>query len=55
MCVVVTIVSFLVILYSGSYMGEDPHFIRFISYLKLFTVAMLILVISDNLIGLFVG
>lgn len=55
MCVVVTLISCLVIIYSCSYMIEDPHFIRFISYLKLFTVAMLILVTADNYIQLFVG
>jgi NADH:ubiquinone oxidoreductase subunit 5 (subunit L)/multisubunit Na+/H+ antiporter MnhA subunit len=36
-------------------MIQDPHFIRFISYLKLFTVAMLVLVTADNMIQLFVG
>jgi formate hydrogenlyase subunit 3/multisubunit Na+/H+ antiporter MnhD subunit len=55
MCVVVTLISCLVIIYSCSYMIEDPHFIRFISYLKLFTVAMLVLVTADNYIQLFVG
>lgn len=55
MCVVVTLISFLVIVYSCSYMIEDPHFIRFISYLKLFTVAMLTLITADNYIQLFVG
>lgn len=55
MCVVVTFISSLVIIYSCSYMITDPHFIRFISYLKLFTVAMLILVTADNYIQLFVG
>lgn len=55
MCVVVSLVSCLVIIYSCSYMIQDPHFIRFVSYLKLFTVAMLILVTADNFIQLFVG
>jgi NADH:ubiquinone oxidoreductase subunit 5 (subunit L)/multisubunit Na+/H+ antiporter MnhA subunit len=55
MCVVVTLVSCLVIIFSCSYMIQDPHFIRFLSYLKLFTVAMLILVTADNFIQLFVG
>jgi proton-translocating NADH-quinone oxidoreductase chain L len=55
MCLVVTLVSSLVIIFSCSYMIEDPHFIRFLSYLKLFTVAMLILVTADNFIQLFVG
>jgi NADH:ubiquinone oxidoreductase subunit 5 (subunit L)/multisubunit Na+/H+ antiporter MnhA subunit len=55
MCLVVTLVSCLVVLFSFSYMIQDPHFIRFISYLKLFTVAMLVLVTADNMIQLFVG
>jgi NADH:ubiquinone oxidoreductase subunit 5 (subunit L)/multisubunit Na+/H+ antiporter MnhA subunit len=55
MCFVVTFISCLVIIYSCSYMISDPHFIRFISYLKLFTVAMLILVTADNYVQLFVG
>lgn len=55
MCVVVCLISCLVIIYSCSYMIEDPHFIRFISYLKLFTVAMLVLVTADNYVQLFVG
>jgi NADH:ubiquinone oxidoreductase subunit 5 (subunit L)/multisubunit Na+/H+ antiporter MnhA subunit len=55
MGVVVTLISCLVIIYSCSYMIEDPHFVRFMSYLKLFTVAMLVLVTADNYIQLFVG
>lgn len=55
MCLVVTLVSSLVVIFSCSYMISDPHFIRFLCYLKLFTVAMLILVTADNYIQLFVG
>lgn len=55
MCVVVSLVSCLVVIYSCSYMITDPHFLRFISYLKLFTVAMLVLVTADNYVQLFVG
>jgi Proton-conducting membrane transporter/NADH-Ubiquinone oxidoreductase (complex I), chain 5 N-terminus/LAGLIDADG endonuclease len=55
MITVVTLISCLVVVYSCSYMIEDPHFVRFISYLKLFTVAMLVLVTADNYIQLFVG
>jgi NADH:ubiquinone oxidoreductase subunit 5 (subunit L)/multisubunit Na+/H+ antiporter MnhA subunit len=36
-------------------MIQDPHFIRFISYLKLFTVAVVGIVTADNMIQLFVG
>ena len=55
MLVVVTLVSSLVHIYSIGYMSDDPHKQRFMSYLSLFTFAMLILVTSDNFIQLFFG
>jgi proton-translocating NADH-quinone oxidoreductase chain L len=55
MLLVVLCVSTLVHLYSTEYMGEDPHTARFISYLSLFTFFMLILVTSNNFVGLFLG
>ena len=55
MLIVVTSVSFLVHMYSVSYMSEDPHLIRFMSYLSLFTFFMLCLVTSDNFIQMFLG
>lgn len=55
MLCVVTIVSCLVHIYSISYMSADPHLIRFMSYLSLFTFFMLILVTSDNFFQLFLG
>jgi NADH:ubiquinone oxidoreductase subunit 5 (subunit L)/multisubunit Na+/H+ antiporter MnhA subunit len=55
MFVLVLTVSFIVHLYSIAYMGEDPGVSRFFSYLSFFTVFMLVLVASDNLILLFVG
>ena len=55
MCVVVTFVSSLVHIYSISYMGEDPHLPRFMSYLSVFTFFMLMLVTSDNFIQMFFG
>jgi len=36
-------------------MKTDPHFIRFISYLSLFTFFMFILVTASNFIQLFLG
>ena len=36
-------------------MSEDPHLIRFMSYLSLFTFFMTILVTSGNLIQMFLG
>ena len=55
MLVVITTISFLVHLYSTSYMSEDPHIIRFLSYISLFTFFMIILVTGDNFLQLFVG
>ena len=55
MLVVVTLVSSLVHIYSIGYMSNDPHKPRFMSYLSLFTFAMLTLVTSDNFIQLFFG
>ena len=53
MLVVVTLVSSLVHIYSIGYMSHDPHKTRFMSYLSLFTFAMLTLVTSDNFLQLF--
>lgn len=55
MLIVVLTVSTLVHLYSTEYMVEDPHLPRFMSYLSLFTFFMLLLITSDNFIGLFLG
>jgi len=55
MLVVVTTVSSLVHLYSIGYMIHDPNKPRFMSYLSLFTFAMLMLVVSDNFLQLFFG
>ncbi|MGE5545271.1 MAG: NADH-quinone oxidoreductase subunit L [Solirubrobacterales bacterium] len=55
MLVVVTWVSFMVHVYSVGYMSHDPSIPRFMSYLSLFTFAMLMLVTADNLVQLFFG
>lgn len=54
MCVV-GIVASVVHVYSIGYMSHDNGFNRFFSYLGLFVFSMLVLVSSDNLIGLFIG
>lgn len=54
MCVV-GIVASAVHVYSISYMSHDGGFNRYFSYLGLFVFSMLILVASDNFIGLFIG
>lgn len=55
MLVIVTFISTLVHLYSIEYMENDPHKTRFMSYLSLFTLFMLILITANNFIQMFVG
>ncbi len=54
MLLVVTTVGFLVHVYSVGYMHGDNGYYRFFSYLPLFVFSMLMLVLSDNLLLLFV-
>jgi NADH-quinone oxidoreductase subunit L len=54
MLVVVTLVSFLVHLFSKGYMHGDERYEDFYRWLGFFTFSMIGLVISDNLITLFV-
>lgn len=55
MVLIVTGVGFLIHVYSVGYMHEDERFARYFTYLNLFTLAMLILVMGDSLPLLFVG
>ena len=55
MTFVITFVGFLIHLYSTGYMAHDRDHARFFGYLNLFTGAMLMLVMGDNLVVLFVG
>ena len=55
MMVVVTIVSTMVHIHSIGYMEHDKSFNRFFSYLSAFVFSMMILVMSDNFAGLFIG
>ncbi|MEQ1892270.1 MAG: NADH-quinone oxidoreductase subunit L [Planctomycetota bacterium] len=55
MVLVITGVGFLIHVYATGYMHDDAGFAKFFAYLNLFVFAMLILVLSSNLLGLFVG
>ena len=55
MLVVVLSISTVVHLYSIGYMKDEKDFKRFFSYIALFTFSMVLLVISNNLIQLFIG
>ena len=54
MCVV-TSISLMVHIYSTGYMHGDASYNRFFAYISLFTFAMLLLVMSNNLLQLFIG
>lgn len=55
MICVVSGVGFLIHLFAAAYMKEDKNFGRFMAYMNLFIVAMLILVLADNLVLLYLG
>jgi NADH-quinone oxidoreductase subunit L len=51
----ITGVGTLIHVYSIGYMAHDPRRRRFFGYLNLFVAAMLMLVMSENYVGLFLG
>jgi NADH-quinone oxidoreductase subunit L len=55
MMVVVSFVSAIVHVHSMGYMSHDKGYNRYFSYLSAFVFSMMILVMSDNLLGLFIG
>ena len=55
MLVVVTLVAFLVHVFSVGYMKGDPKYGKFFAWLQMFSVSMLMLVLADNLLTLFIG
>jgi NADH-quinone oxidoreductase subunit L len=55
MVLVITVVGFLIHVYSAEYMFEDEGYSRFFAYMNLFVSAMLILVLADNLVFLYLG
>ena len=52
---IVVLVSSLVHIFSMGYMHGDPRYPRFFAYLSLFSFSMLFLVVSDNLLGIYIG
>ncbi|MFC1857751.1 hydrogen gas-evolving membrane-bound hydrogenase subunit E [Thermodesulfobacteriota bacterium] len=51
---VISFIGFFVTLYAVDYLKHHPHATRFFSFLSLFTISMLGLVLADNLIVLFI-
>jgi NAD(P)H-quinone oxidoreductase subunit 5 len=54
MLVIVTTVAFLVMIYTDGYMAHDPGYVRFYAYLSLFSSSMLGLVVSANLVQIYI-
>ncbi len=50
----VTLISFLVHLYSTGYMAGDKNYGRFFAYLGIFTFSMLGIILSDNLFAIYI-
>ena len=55
MTLVVTGVGGLIHIYAIGYMDHDQNVSRFFTYLNLFIASMLVLVLSDNFLGMYVG
>ncbi len=55
MILVISVVSFLIHLYSTSFMTGEEGYRRFFAYMNLFVGSMLTLVLADNLVLLYLG
>ena len=55
MAFTVLTVSLVVHIYSTGYMQHDPHIVRFMSYISLFTFFMLVLITAGNFVQMFAG
>nr|YP_009409940.1 NADH dehydrogenase subunit 5 [Cressa cretica]ASJ65114.1 NADH dehydrogenase subunit 5 [Cressa cretica] len=53
MSILITTVGIMVLIYSDSYMAHDQGYLRFFAYMSFFSVAMLGLVTSSNLIQIY--
>ena len=49
LCLMITFVCGLILIYSIGYMAEDPGHVRYFALLNLFVFAMLLLVLAENL------
>src|SRR3990172_7310841 len=55
MMLVITVVGFLIHLYSTEFMIDEEGYSRFFAYMNLFVGSMLVLVLADNLLLLYLG
>ncbi|MDJ0590842.1 MAG: NAD(P)H-quinone oxidoreductase subunit 5 [Pleurocapsa sp. MO_226.B13] len=54
MLAIVTTVALLVMIYTDGYMAHDPGYVRFYAYLSIFSSSMLGLVVSSNLLQIYI-
>ncbi len=54
-CIMITYITFLILVYTVYYLGEGPHVQRFFSYMTAFAGFMLVLVTGGNYFVMFVG
>nr|UDZ59806.1 NADH-plastoquinone oxidoreductase subunit 5 [Sagittaria montevidensis] len=54
MLILITTVGLMVLIYSDNYMSHDQGYLRFFSYLSFFNASMLGLVISSNLLEIYI-
>jgi NADH-quinone oxidoreductase subunit L len=55
MIAVITLVGFLILLYSAEFMSGQEGFARYFAYMNLFIAAMVSIVLADDLLFLFLG
>ena len=55
MAILITFLSFIIQLFSASYMAEDEKISRYYTYFNFFVFSMLLLVMSGNFLFMFVG
>lgn len=55
MLLIILLITFCVLLYSIGYLHEDPHLLRFLFYISLFSFFMVLLVTAQNFVVLFMG
>ena len=55
MLIVVTLVGSCIFVYAQGYMHGDPRYSRFFAFMSLFAMAMLVLVLANNLVMLYIG
>jgi NADH-quinone oxidoreductase subunit L len=54
MCMMVTFVGTLILIFSTGYMKEDPNFSRFFCFLSLFAAGMLGIIVANSLLLIFI-